>query len=91
LNIDSRNKFLREGNQYFSRTFKNLQQRRFTGPKLHVLHVADRAAMIENFTSDQIADVGRAGFNLGALLTRNLYLAADQRFGVVDAIDARKL
>ncbi len=91
MNIDSRNKFLSEGNQQFFSSFADDQQRRFTGTKLHVFHAADRAPVIEDCASDQVADVSRPGFNLGPLFSRNLYLAADQRFGVVDTIDTRKL
>ena len=66
------------------------QQRRFPGAELHILNFSDLAVTVEDYASNQIADISPTRLKLGALLARHLKLAANEFFRVGNRIHARE-
>jgi hypothetical protein len=69
----------------------NNQQRRFASPKPNVFNLADLATRVENYATDQVADVIPSRFKLRPLGARNLQLTTNQHLRIGDRIDAREL
>src|ERR1700730_5714505 len=73
------------------RSTPNHQQRRFSGPELHIFNLADLTLAVEHCATDQVAQVRPPRFQLSALAARKLKLGAHQRLGIGNRLDALKL
>ena len=81
----------RERQKVFLFSVLNYQQRRFPSSKLDGDYSTNLVALVGNFASNQIADEGLSRFELRPFGERYLQLAAQERFGVIDRIDALQL
>jgi len=69
----------------------NDQQRGFASTKLYCGYASNATSVVDYFTSYEIANIRRAGFELCSLRAGDLQLAPQERFGVIDGIDAFQL
>jgi hypothetical protein len=80
-----------EGQKVLLLSVLNHQQRGFAGSKLYGGYGTHGVPMVDDFASNEIADIRRSGFQLGSLGSGNLQLTAQELLRVIDGIDALQL
>ena len=80
-----------EGQKVLLLSVVNDQQRGFAGSKLYGCYASHTAPAVNYFTTYEIANICHAWFELCSLRARDLQLAPQERFRVVDGVDALQL
>jgi len=80
-----------EGQKVFLFSVVNDQQRGFARAELYRRYTSYAVSAVDDLTSHKIANICLAGFKLRPFCARDLQLATQESFGVVDGIDAFQL